>query len=182
MMSIGVFGGFSAGEGEQYRTAARELGTLIGQGGHRLVYGGGRGGLMGEVAAATLAAGGTALGVIPEFLVARDRIAHTPIHPVVHTPDLFERKRIMIAESDCFVALPGGYGTLDEVLDVVAMRALGVLSAPLVLLDIDGAWQGFLTVTGDLRSRGFIRRDPGFQLADTAAAAFTHLASLHPVS
>jgi uncharacterized protein (TIGR00730 family) len=175
MSSIGVFAGFSAGHDPHYRAAARELGALIGQGGHRLIYGGGSGGLMGEVADAVLAAGGSALGVVPLFLLARDPAAHTRPHPVMPAADLFERKRLMISASDAFIALPGGLGTLDEVLDVLAMRALGTLDAPLSLLDTAGAWQSLLALSADLHERGFTRREAGFQVAATPAEALAQI-------
>lgn len=174
--SVAVFCGFSAGNpAAGYRAAAAELGVMLARGGHRLVYGGGNGGLMGVVAGAALAAGGTALGVVPRGLRERDLAAHSPAHPVIVTADLFERKRVLIAEADGVIALPGGLGTLDEILDVVALRALGEITIPLALVDVDGAWGPLLSLVADLRRRGFVRREAGFTVVASPAAALAHV-------
>ncbi|MGW7402386.1 LOG family protein [Streptomyces sp. NPDC054833] len=156
-LSIGVFCGASAGRSPRYAEVAAELGTRIAARGHRLVYGAGGVGMMGEVARAAAAGGAPILGVIPEFLRTREMGDELPPQELVLTTDLLERKRIMIDSADAFVALPGGYGTLDEILEVVSMAALGQRVGPLVLVDVDGDWDPLRRLVEGLLRRGFVR-------------------------
>src|SRR5487761_2072278 len=111
--SVAVFCGSREGNNPAFRTAASDLGTGLAHAGMRLVYGGGRIGLMGIVADAVLAAGGEALGVIPEFLTRRE-VMHHGVHDLVITDSMHSRKQHMFEAADAFVMLPGGLGTLDE--------------------------------------------------------------------
>lgn len=174
-LSICVFCGFSAGEGDRYLACARILGGLIGERGHRLVYGAGTGGLMGAVAEEVARTAGPIVGVIPRFLRARERADELPGQRLILTSDLPERKRRMITMADGFIALPGGYGTLDEVLEVVSMAALGVLSAPIALVDVDGVWTPFVALVESLRVRGFLRDTAAFTVVDHPAAALAYV-------
>lgn len=174
-LSICVFCGFSPGHDVRYVEAGRDLGVLLGERGHRLIYGAGTGGLMGAVAGEVARLDGEIVGVVPEFLRRREHADDLPEQDLVLTSDLLERKRQMIERADAFIALPGGYGTLDEVIEVVSMAALGVLTAPLALVDIDGAWSGFVTWIDDLRRRGFLRDTSFFTVHDTPAQALAHL-------
>jgi uncharacterized protein (TIGR00730 family) len=156
-LSIGVFCGASPGNSPRYTETATALGTRIAARGHRLVYGAGGVGMMGAVARAAVAGGAPVLGVIPEFLRSREMGDDLPPQEIVLTADLLERKRIMIDSADAFIALPGGYGTLDEILEVVSMAALGQRVGPLVLVDVDADWDPLLQVVEGLRRRGFLR-------------------------
>ena len=133
---------------------AIELGTAIGQRGWRLVYGGGDVGLMGRAADATLAAGGTVLGIIPSFLDRRE-IAKRNITELVVTSTMYDRKERMIEASDAFVCLPGGLGTLDELLEVVTLRQLGCHLKPILLAEQSGFWARILPVFEHVVAEGF---------------------------
>lgn len=138
--AVCVFCASSEGAGARDRKLARELGTAIAERGWRLVYGGGDIGLMGEVAHAALAAGGPVTGVIPRKLVGRE-LALREVDELLVTESMRERQRLMDERSDAFVALPGGLGTLTELLEILTLRQLGYHDRPVVLLDPDGFWQ-----------------------------------------
>lgn len=138
--AVCVFCASSEGADARDRKLARELGTAIAERGWRLVYGGGDVGLMGEVAHAALAAGGPVTGVIPRKLVGRE-LALLDVDELVVTESMRERQRLMDERSDAFVALPGGLGTLTELLEILTLRQLGYHDRPVALLDPDGFWQ-----------------------------------------
>ena len=123
--------------------------------GIRLVYGGGNCGLMGIVADAVLSGGGRAVGVIPEALVDREQ-AHQGLTRLIVTKDMHSRKATMASLSDAFLALPGGYGTLDELFEVVTWFQLGIHRKPIGLLDSGGFWSGLLGFLDHVRAEGFI--------------------------
>lgn len=129
---------------EPYQVIAREVGEWMGKSGRKLIYGGASVGLMGVVADATLAAGGEVKGVIPESLAGIRELAHTGLSELVVVPDLFERKNIMNEEADGFVVLPGGYGTLDEALEVMTWRQLGYHDKPICFYNVEGFWDHLL--------------------------------------
>jgi uncharacterized protein (TIGR00730 family) len=131
------------------------VGTWIGAHGGQLVYGGGRNGLMGLVAEATLAAGGTVVGIIPTALVEKEWAHHgcTELH-VVDT--MHERKRLMAERADAFLALPGGIGTLEELFEVWTWRQLGYHDKPIGLLNVDGYYDGLLAFLGQTVERQFL--------------------------
>lgn len=134
-------------------------GRVLAQAGHEVVYGGTRVGTMGRLAAGARAAGGRVTGVLPRFLAERD-IADEDCDELVITDDLLERKRVMLERSDAFVALPGGLGTLDEVLEAITHVYLGQLVAPIVLLDDAGFWARLWSLLEDLETRR-LARAPG---------------------
>jgi uncharacterized protein (TIGR00730 family) len=138
-----VFCGSSTGRRPAFAQAAGELGRTLAERGLGLVYGGAHVGLMGVVADATLAAGGEVHGVITQGLVDRE-IAHRGITELHVVPSLAERKALMADLSDGFVALPGGFGTLDELFEVVTWAQLGLHAKPMGVLDVDGYWSGLL--------------------------------------
>ncbi len=137
-----VFAASSEHVSARYRALARDLGRAIAEQGWQVVYGGGQVGLMGEVARAALAAGGHVVGIIPHHLNRRE-VAFDEVTELVMVDTLLERKSHMDSRSDAFAVLPGGIGTLDELLDVLTTRALGFHRRPLVLLDPDGYWEPF---------------------------------------
>ena len=154
-MTICVFCGSRSDVSPRYRDAATRLGTLLGTAGIDLVYGGGRIGLMGLLADAALAAEGRVIGVIPRFLDELE-VAHDGLQELVVTETMHERKRYMYDRSDAFVSLPGGLGTFDETIEVITHIQLGLLSKPIVLVDIDGYWQPLLDLVRHGFASGFI--------------------------
>ena len=126
-----------------YRDAARTLGAALAHNDIGLVYGGGSLGLMGEVARSTLDHGGRVTGIIPGFLVEKEAMMRD-VDEVIVTEDMHERKRLMFERSDAFVALPGGVGTLEELVEQLTWVQLGRHTKPVVVANIDGFWTPFL--------------------------------------
>jgi uncharacterized protein (TIGR00730 family) len=141
--SVCVFCASSEAVGAEHRAVAAALGRGIAERGWRLVYGGGGIGLMGEAARAAMAAGGQVLGVIPHRLATRE-VALPEVTELVRTDTMRERKHRMDTESDAFVVLPGGIGTLEELVEIVTLKLLGYHDRPIVLLDPDGYWTPLL--------------------------------------
>lgn len=137
MQSLCVFCGSSPGGNPVYVKAARELGKTIADAGQTLVYGGGNVGLMGEVALAALAAGGRVIGVIPENLVKME-VALTELKELHVVKDMHERKATMASLSDGFIAMPGGFGTIEETFEVLTWTQLGIHHKPVGLLNVNG--------------------------------------------
>jgi uncharacterized protein (TIGR00730 family) len=133
-------------------------GEAIGGRGWRLVYGGGEVGLMGVAARAALGAGGTVLGIIPQRLLDRE-VGKRDLTELRITATMFERKELLIREADAFLVLPGGLGTLDEILDVVTLRQLGYHAKPILLLDLGGYWRACQALFEQFVAAGFA--DPG---------------------
>lgn len=162
--SICVFCGSAAGNDPVFEAAARDLGRAMAREGIRLVYGGGSIGLMGTVAREVLAAGGHVLGVIPQFLVDRE-VMLPEVTELIVTTDMHQRKRIMFERCDAFVALPGGIGTLEEVVEQMTWVQLGQHAKPIVLADIAGFWAPLAALLDHMRTSGFIR--PGLEVSYT---------------
>jgi uncharacterized protein (TIGR00730 family) len=154
--SICVFAGSSLGAAPEFAGAARELGREIASRGFRLVYGGARTGLMGVVAEAALAASGQVTGVIPSFLEDRE-VAHRGLSELVVVSSMHERKETMARMSDGFVALPGGFGTLDEFFEVLTWAQLGLHDKPCGLLDVGGYYQSLLAFMDRAVAEGFVK-------------------------
>lgn len=158
MRSICVFCGSSLGSRPVYQTAATTLGTVLANRGLQLVYGGGNVGLMGVVADAVLAAGGTVIGVIPEFLAAKE-LAHpdlTQLH-IVHS--MHDRKALMADLADGFIALPGGFGTFEEFCEILTWAQLGLHHKPQGLLNIEGYYDSLLHLFDQAVQEQFLRAD-----------------------
>lgn len=153
--SVCVYCGSRHGTRSSYVTAARTLGQLIGARGWRLVYGGGHVGLMGVVADAVLAAGGTVLGVIPDSLMRRE-VGHAGLTELQIVPTMHERKQRMADAADAFVALPGGIGTLEELYEVWTWQHLGYHDKPVALLDVAGYYQHLLAFMRHAENEGFV--------------------------
>ncbi len=128
-----------------------------------LVYGGGHVGMMGELAEAVLAHGGEVTGIIPDFLVAREH-AIKGAHGLIVTRDMHERKRKMFELADAFVALPGGVGTLEEVVEQMTWAQLGRHKKPILLANIEGFWQPLCALLDHMKTLEFIRGDLNFDL------------------
>ena len=144
MRRVCVYCGSSFGNDERFREAAKTVGTLCAQRGLGVVYGGGSVGLMGVVADAALAAGGEVIGVIPTKLITLEK-EHRGLTKLIETETMHERKRIMMEHSDAFIALPGGYGTLEELFEVLAWLQLGYHAKPVCIVNIAGYYDGLLT-------------------------------------
>lgn len=153
--SVCVYCGSGDGRNPAYLAAARTLGEALAAAGVRLVYGGGSTGLMGTVASTVLAAGGEVTGIIPQFLVDRER-AHYGVTDLVITADMHERKWAMFEHSDAFVALPGGIGTLEELIEMLTWAQLGRHDKMVVIADIDGFWQHLRALLGHMNEEGFL--------------------------
>lgn len=143
MQSVCVYCASSTQINEKYFCAAAELGTLIAQRGLRLITGAGRLGLMNTVQDATLAAGGEAIGVIPTFMV-KEGWHHTGLTQLIETASMHERKQTMANLSDGVIALPGGCGTMEELLEIITWKQLGLYLNPIVILNIDGFYDSLL--------------------------------------
>jgi uncharacterized protein (TIGR00730 family) len=152
--SLCVFCGSSSRVAAVYRQSAAELGTAVARHRLRLVYGGGRIGLMGVLADGALAAGGEVVGVIPEFLRGLE-VAHTGLSELRVVPTIHDRKRVMFELADAFVVLPGGIGTLDETIEIVSWKQLGLHDKPLVLIDVGGFWKRLHALVDHIVAEGF---------------------------
>ena len=152
--SVGVFCGSRLGNDPAHRDAAAALGEAIARRGWRLVYGGGEVGLMGVTARAALDAGGPVLGIIPQRLLDRE-VGKRDLTELRVTATMFERKELLIREADAFVVLPGGLGTLDEILDAVTLRQLGYHQKPILLLDLGGYWRACVALFEQFVAAGF---------------------------
>jgi uncharacterized protein (TIGR00730 family) len=159
-----VFCGASSGRSPAYAAAARAFGAAAAGRGLGVVYGGGRVGLMGAVADGALAAGGEVVGVIPRSLVDRE-LAHGGLTELHVVSSLHERKALMAELADAFVALPGGFGTLDELLEQLTWSQLGLHAKPIGLLDVDEYWRPLIALARQATEEGFVRE------ADLAAIA-----------
>ena len=152
--AVCVFCGSRPGASPAFAQAAEALGQGLARLGMDLVYGGGDVGLMGIAAGAAASAGGRVVGFIPRRLLERE-VGKRDISELVVTETMFERKAKMIERSNAFVTLPGGLGTLDEVLEVVTLRQLGYHDKPILLVDTEGYWQPFLAMYETVIRQGF---------------------------
>ena len=154
--TVCVYCGSGPGTNPRFVEAAHALGKNFAENNVRLVYGGGSVGLMGAIAKSVLDHGGAVTGIIPDFLRAREN-ALTKVQEMIVTPDMHERKRLMFERSDAFVALPGGVGTLEELVEMLTWQQLGRHAKPILLANIDGFWEPLLALLAHMRSAQFIR-------------------------
>ena len=143
LRSIAVFCGASTGNRPALAAAAQRFGQRLAEHGITLIYGGGRNGLMGLTADAVLAGGGQVVGIIPGHLHHRE-VQHQGLTELLIVDSMHTRKRLMFERADAFVALPGGLGTLDETIEIITWRQLGLHDKPILLVDQDGYWQPLL--------------------------------------
>ena len=155
--NICVYCGSGKGRNPKYARAAMTLGKTMAQSGIGLVYGGGGLGLMGTVARSVLDHGGRVTGIIPAFLSAKEKMLKD-VDELIVTDDMHERKRLMFERSDAFVALPGGIGTLEELIEQLTWAQLGRHAKPIVLANIDSFWEPLLGLLGHMRDEAFIRQ------------------------
>ncbi|MCE7028143.1 TIGR00730 family Rossman fold protein [Jiella avicenniae] len=156
--SVCVYCGSSPGRIPSYSAAARHLGTSIGEAGLELVYGGGTKGVMGAVSDAVLAAGGKVTGIIPRFLIDMEATERElkRLDELIVTADMHERKHRMFERADAFVALPGGIGTLEELVEIMTWGQLGQHEKPVVIANIDGFWDPLARLFDHMSEEGFL--------------------------
>jgi uncharacterized protein (TIGR00730 family) len=167
--NVCVYCGSGRGKDPAYAVAARTLGQALADAGIGLVYGGGSLGLMGEVARATLEAGGRVTGIIPAFLSEREQMLRE-VDELIVTEDMHQRKMLMFQKSDAFVALPGGIGTLEELVEQITWSQLGRHTKPIIVANIEDFWTPFLGLLDHMRSGAFIRNglDVRFSVVERA--------------
>lgn len=163
---------------QRYHDAAEELGRGIAHAGDMLYYGGGSIGLMGTAARAVHAHGGRVVGVIPSRLRNRE-VAYEEADEMIVTATMSDRKRILLDEADAFIILPGGFGTLDEMLDAVTTKQLGYHNKPIAIVNVDGFFGSLFEMFRSIVGEGFA--DPGqlglFETTDNVAAALAYIRS-----
>ncbi len=164
LRSVCVYCGSGAGKNPAYAETARILGKALASDGVELVYGGGSLGLMGEVATSALQHGGRVTGIIPKFLSNKERMLEA-VTELIFTEDMHQRKMEMFRRSDAFVALPGGIGTLEELVEQLTWSQLGQHRKPIVLANIGGFWSPFLALLDHMKQEAFIR--PGLEVTFT---------------
>ncbi|MFF3878144.1 TIGR00730 family Rossman fold protein [Streptomyces sp. NPDC001978] len=169
-MRVTVYAGSSPGVSSVYAEEAAAFARELAEGGHEIVYGGGSRGLMGVLADAALVAGGRVTGVIPRSLYEAE-VAHLGLSELHVVDTMHERKDLMARLGDCFVALPGGLGTVEELFEVWAWLILGHHGKPVTVLNTDGYWDGLLDLVGGIACAGFMRPDESASLVPLAKAA-----------
>ena len=179
-MNITVYAASSGQLPTIYIQAAQELGTVIAERGHVLVNGAGRTGLMGAGTDACLTAGGKTIGIIPEFMIAQGW-QHPHMTELIVTPDMHERKRRMAEISDACIALPGGVGTLEELLEVITWKQLGLFLNPIIILNVSGYYDALLAQFERAAEERFMRsRHMDIWKVATSAEEAVHLAETTP--
>jgi uncharacterized protein (TIGR00730 family) len=177
-----VFAGSSAGVRSEYLEAADQLGRALAMRGVGLVYGGARVGLMGAVADAVLAGVGHVTGVIPRALIEKE-VAHTGLSDLRIVDSMHERKALMADLADGFIALPGGWGTLDEMFEILTWAQLGLHTKPCGLLNVHGYYDGLLSFLEHSTAEGFVRREyrAMISVAESPAALLDQLQAYVPL-
>ena len=153
---VAVYCGSASGNDPGFLTEAQALGRAIAEAGMGVVYGGANMGLMGAMADAALAAGGEVIGVLPEVLAGRE-VAHTGLTRLESVATMHQRKARMVALADAFLILPGGYGTLDEMLEIVTWSQLRIHAKPCILINTLGYWNSFLYFLDGVVAAGFLK-------------------------
>jgi hypothetical protein len=169
-----VYCGSSPGLDPDFVAAGHRFGEILADAGVGLVFGGGSAGMMGAIATAMRARGAEIIGIIPSFLTARENM-FKGAREVVVTEDMHERKRIMFERSDAFVALPGGIGTLEELVEQMTWAQLGRHKKPILIANLKGFWNGLLGVFGHMQETGFIHSGLSFLVADEVEAILPKL-------
>ncbi len=179
--SAAVFCGSRSGDDPVLLAATVAVGAGLAAHGFRLIYGGGRVGLMGALADAVLAAGGDVTGIIPEFLSRRE-VAHDGVTDLRITDSMHSRKRMMFDLADAFITLPGGFGTLDETVEVLTWRQLGLHDKPVIICDVGGWAQPLLAALRATVAQGFASAESAdlFEVAPDVEALLARLETVAP--
>lgn len=169
-LSLCVYCGSGEGRSPSYMQAARDLGSSMAEHNVGLVYGGGGIGLMGEVARTVIAGNAHVTGIIPKFLMKRERMLEDGGHELLIVDDMHERKMMMFERASGFVALPGGIGTLEELVEIATWAQLGRHKKPIIVANIDNYWQPLLTLVSHMKQELFIREglEVHFEVVDRA--------------
>ncbi|PYE88501.1 TIGR00730 family Rossman fold protein [Phyllobacterium leguminum] len=156
--SICVYCGSSPGLNPIYKQSGKLLGRSIAEHGLELIYGGGTKGIMGAVADGALSAGGKVTGIIPKFLMNKEATEHAlgQLSELIVTDDMHQRKHLMFSHADAFVTLPGGIGTVEEIVEMMTWAQLGHHRKPMVLANINGFWNPMVSLFDHMRAEGFI--------------------------
>jgi len=156
MKSVTIFCASSNKVAEKYYAAATELGIILTRSGIDIYYGGGKEGLMGRLADTVMAEKGKIIGVLPEFMRALNW--HNPgISELIWTKHMAERKQVLIQQTDAVICLPGGYGTLDEMLEVITLKQLGQFLKPIIILNTDGYFNPLIEMFNKMKAENFMR-------------------------
>ena len=175
-MTICVFASSSSRINSEYAYAASKLGTLLARSGMNVVFGGGGIGLMGKLADAVIAGGGTITGVIPSFM-KDEGWDHTEVNEMIITPDMGERKKQMFLMSDAVVALPGGVGTLEELTEAITLKQLGLFKGSIVILNTLNFYKSFIEFLEHMISEHFLRYEHKsmWEIAETPEEVLDYL-------
>ena len=158
MKSVAVFCGANFGNNPVYKVKAQELGKLLAEQNIQLVFGGGRVGLMGAIADSVLTHDGKVVGVIPQSLVDRE-VAHQSLTELHVVQTMHERKALMASLADGFIAMPGGFGTLDEVCEIITWNQLGIITKPVAFYNVNNYFEKFMQLIDGGVAEGFIRKE-----------------------
>lgn len=158
MNSICVFCGSSMGESPEYRKAAAELGNLLLSSKNKLIYGGANVGLMKVLADTVLDGGGAVVGIMPQMLIDKE-VAHLSLTQMITVSSMSERKNLMVELSDAFIAMPGGFGTLDELAEVITYNQLRLTDKPIGILNTAGYFDHLLAFFDHITEEGFLRHE-----------------------
>lgn len=182
MKSVAVYCGSATGTNPAYQRQAEEMGRLLAERDLTLVYGGGRVGLMGIVADSVLVHGGKVVGVIPDFMMGKE-IEHRGLTELHIVASMHERKLLMAERAEGFVAMPGGYGTLEELFEVLTWGQLGLHRKPIGVLNVDGFYDHLLRALDHMANEGLLRRENRQQLLShpSPAALLDALAAYVPI-
>lgn len=161
--TVCVYCGSGAGTNPAFAAAAKQFGSILADSGIGLVYGGGSIGLMGDLAEAVMDRGGRVTGIIPEFLLAQERVFRD-LQEIIVTRDMHERKQTMFERADAFVALPGGIGTLEELVEQLTWAQLGRHKKPVLIANIEGFWDPLCALLDHMRELQFIRAEFSVEL------------------
>lgn len=156
--SLCVYCGSSINVDDDFKDAAKKMGEILARNKIRLVYGGGKAGLMGIIADAVMQNGGEVIGIIPSHISDRE-IQHTSLTELHVVESMHVRKQMMVDYSDAFLVLPGGVGTLDETCEIITWRQLGIHDKPIIIANIKDYWTPFLTMINHIADEGFMRQD-----------------------
>ena len=178
LRSVCVYCGSSSHAEDDAKHVAHDVGTALGQRKIRVIYGGGRGGLMGPLADSALAAGGEVVGIIPEFIRSRE-IQHTGLTELHVVDSMHKRKSMMMERADAFVILPGGFGTMDETFEILTWKQLGLHNKPIVIFNCNKFWTPLLDLLDHMMARGSVPPEDVhmYAVVDTVDAMFEALAA-----
>ncbi|PWN05264.1 TIGR00730 family Rossman fold protein [Rhodohalobacter mucosus] len=155
-MNICVYCGSSSGKNRNIPEQAQKFGRLMAEKGHNLVYGGSSLGIMGVIADSVMLHGGEVIGVIPENLFSKE-VAHTGITRLITVKDMHQRKSHMAELADAFVAFPGGFGTMEELFEIITWNQIGLLKKPVTIMNIDGFYDNLIRMIDHAATSGFIK-------------------------